>query len=228
MGSKDSSLLHDRKKALTAAGIFYLALLGSWALLELFIMPVILKNMPETVGELVKEIGLKLPVWFLPALLLSRNSDSSMYVHKSEMFSVKKKHLSYLLIILLFLMFHAVLSFRAKGGIVINSSFSVLDVLIYASVGLCEEMAFRGLLLNVTLREDKSNIAAIVINAVLFLLIHFPVWYRTGALAENLLSGAFITVVVLSIIFSYVFMKTKSIVIPAVLHMCWDILCAMQ
>lgn len=225
---QESSFFRARKKALIAAGIFYIVLLGIWAFLELYLTTNFLRNVPERIYDIIKEIGLKLIAWFLPALVISRKFDSSMYVDKSEMFSVKKKDLLYLLILLPFMMFHAVLSIRSKGGIVINSSFSVLDVLIFASVGLCEEMVFRGVLLNVTLREKKNNIAAIAVNAVLFLIIHFPIWYRTGALADNLLSGSFITVIILSIIFSYVFSKTKGIVIPAALHMCWDILCVMQ
>ena len=111
---------------------------------------------------------------------------------------------------------------------VIDSGFSILDVLIAVSVGICEEMVFRGLFLNVTLREGKNNIAAVAVNSLLFLIIHFPVWYRTGTLAVNLQSGAFLALLLLSVIFSYVFVKTKSLVIPAALHTCWDLLCFMQ
>ena len=228
MAGKESTLFRDRKKALIAAGVFYLVLLGIWAALEIFAMPLMQKSFSDRMLEIIKEFALKLPIWFFPAFILSRRFDSDMYANKKEIFSVKKKHLLYLLIIVPFLLFHAVSSIRTNGTITINSSFSALDIVIALSVGLCEEMVFRGFLLNTTLRENKNNAAAIIINAVLFVLIHFPVWYRTGTLVNNLQSGAFIQVLVLSIIFSYVFMKTKSIVMPAALHMCWDVLCFMQ
>ena len=214
MAEKESTLFRDRKKALIAAGVFYLVLLGIWAALEIFAMPLMQKSFSDRMLEIIKEFALKLPIWFFPAFILSRRFDSDMYANKKEIFSVKKKHLLYLLIIVPFLLFHAVSSIRTNGTITINSSFSALDIVIALSVGLCE--------------ENKNNAAAIIINAVLFVLIHFPVWYRTGTLVNNLQSGAFIQVLVLSIIFSYVFMKTKSIVMPAALHMCWDVLCFMQ
>ena len=224
----ERKLSPDRKKALFAAGIYYAILLGAWAVLEIFVMTMLSGRLSDDVLEIIKEFFLKIPIWFLPAFILCRHFDGSMYAGKGDIFSFKKKHLPFLVIIPLFVVYHAVLSFRAKGGIIIDSGFSVLDVLIAVSVGICEEMVFRGLFLNVTLREGKNNFAAVAVNSLLFLIIHFPVWYRTGTLAVNLQSGAFLALILLSIIFSYVFVKTKSLLIPAALHICWDLLCFMQ
>ena len=124
MAEKESTLFRDRKKALIAAGVFYLVLLGIWAALEIFAMPLMQKSFSDRMLEIIKEFALKLPIWFFPAFILSRRFDSDMYANKKEIFSVKKKHLLYLLIIVPFLLFHAVSSIRTNGTITINSSFS--------------------------------------------------------------------------------------------------------
>lgn len=225
-----SQLSDSRKKSFIAAGCYYLLLLSAWAFLELNVMTSLIGSVPEVTAEIIKEIVLKLPIWFLPAFILSRRFDSKMYARKKEMFSFKKSHAPYLLIIIAFAAHHAMLMFRFNGGISIKSGFSFVDVVIAASVGLSEEMVFRGYLLNAALKENNmlNNIIAAACNSILFLMIHFPVWYRKGVLITYLSNGSFIQIIVLSLIFSFVFIKTKSIVIPAILHMVWDVLCFMQ
>ncbi len=220
----------DKKKikgVYIAAGVFYILLIGIWGVLELFLMPWMNANLSETMTELIKEVGLKIPFWFVPAFILWKRFDSSMYVRAKEMFSVRKEHLWYLLVIAGFTAFHIVTAFRTKGSLTINSDFTLLDILMSVVIGFCEEIVFRGFLLNAALREGKSDILPIAVNAVLFVLIHFPVWYRTGNLVTYLTSGSFLQVVILSVIFSVSFKKSKSLVVPAALHMYWDLLCFM-
>jgi membrane protease YdiL (CAAX protease family) len=88
-------------------------------------------------------------------------------------------------------------------------------------------MVFRGWLLNSALdkNNDKNNQLQIMFNAVLFLVIHFPVWIRNNLFVDYIISGSFIQIMLLSIIFSWSFIKSKNIIVPVVLHMYWDFLC---
>ena len=88
---------------------------------------------------------------------------------------------------------------------------------------LTEEMVFRGWLLNVTVSENRKWLP-IMINAVMFLLIHFPIWIASGVFIDSFTSLNFLCVPALSIIFSWTFIKSKSIWIPITLHMYWDLL----
>jgi hypothetical protein len=62
-------------------------------------------------------------------------------------------------------------------------------------------------------------------DAVMFLMIHFPVWIRTGIFVTDFTCGAFLVIMGLSAVFSLTFIKSKSIVIPAFLHFYWDLQC---
>ena len=56
-------------------------------------------------------------------------------------------------------------------------------------------------------------------NSLLFLGIHLPIWIFTNQLSAVLSSLSFISVIALSFIFSWSFVKTKSIVPAIALHM---------
>ncbi len=59
----------------------------------------------------------------------------------------------------------------------------------------------------------------------MFLLIHFPIWYTSGFFVEYIVSGSFVQIIILSLIFSWSFIKSKSIIVPIALHTFWDLLC---
>ena len=96
--------------------------------------------------------------------------------------------------------------------------------MIALSAGITEELLFRGLLLNTALKDRKSRIVFIG-NAVMFLLIHFPIWIREGVFMTYMTSSAFLQLMVLSLIFSRTFVKSRSIIVPIILHAYWDLLC---
>ena len=70
-------------------------------------------------------------------------------------------------------------------------------------------MVFRGWLLNITVSEKRKWLP-IMINAVMFLLIHFPIWIKSGVFIDSFTSLNFLC--------------SKSIWIPITLHMYWDLL----
>ncbi len=110
-----------------------------------------------------------------------------------------------------------------NGKLAVSESFGIHAVIEVLSIAIGEEMVFRGLFLNAALR-DKKKYLAVFINALMFLAIHFPVWIQSGTFSSAFIGGGFITVLLLSCIFSFAFIKTKSIWTAVFLHFWWDLL----
>ena len=120
-------------------------------------------------------------------------------------------------------------SFLRDHGLSVSSDFIPADLIWISLVGLMEETVFRGWLLNLLLEPEdlegeKLPWKPVAFTSVLFLLIHFPLWYRTGALVTNLAGGAFVSILFLSVLFSWTFLRTRSLAVPIILHSAWDLL----
>jgi len=89
-------------------------------------------------------------------------------------------------------------------------------------VGITEEIVFRGFLLNTFLTRMKMEYA-IALDAVLFTLIHYPIWIYNGFDISDIATAS-IGVAVLSVGFAYSFIKTRNILVPIVLHMVWNLM----
>ena len=65
---------------------------------------------------------------------------------------------------------------------------------------------------------------AVLLNAALFLAIHFPIWIYRGQFNNiSIMTNNGIGVILLSIIFSWTFIKSKNIFVPILLHMIWNL-----
>ena len=165
-------------------------------------------------------------VWTLPAAFLIYGFQPNVYVTLKEMFQVKVNWLNHLPIFIIFTVWILVASILQNGRLQIVSDFGVNEVIIVVFVGLTEEIVFRGWLLNATFREDKKW-SCLILNAIMFLVIHFPGWIRKGIFISSFTGFDFLGILGLSIIFSYTFIKSKNILIPITLHMYWDLLVLM-
>lgn len=201
----------------------YIGLLIIWGLIELVIVPFMGQWLSTHDIEFIKEVVFKIVIWLLPAILLCRYYDNFLNVQRKGGFSIKSKWLKVLSILSLFTVIHFISAYAQNGNISINSSFQITDILMAISVGISEEMVFRGWLLNICLWDKKW--ACIMINAGMFLLIHFPVWIQQDMLSVYISSGAFLQIIILSVIFSVAFIKSRNILVPIVLHAYWDFLC---
>ncbi len=202
--------------------IYGVVLYFIWAILELIIVPMI--NMDLFI---VKTIVLKNLIWTLPAIYLIKRYNKDMFVQSKEMYSFKINWILILGLIIIMLIVQLLLDYLTNGKIEMNSSFNVIDIIDSGIIaGLAEELVFRGCFLNKMINK-KNKWLMILVNAALFLIVHFPIWIREGVFAQNIMSGGFITIMILSIAFSWVFIKCKSIWGPIVLHMMWNIFCCM-
>ena len=215
------------KKLISALVIYCILFYTAWSLVG-----VILRNYvavwtdSEIIIQLVGSGIIKNLVWTLPAFLLIKHFETDMYVGLKEMFTTKVKIWDIILVCIACVIY-ALADVIKKWDWSIAESFGWGKIIIILFVGITEEMVFRGWLLNSTLKNaDKEwkKWLAIGINAVMFLLIHFPIWIYEGVFARNIQSFAFVGIILLSGIFSWLFLKTKNILVPVALHMIYDLL----
>lgn len=200
--------------------LFYMA----WTAFELIVKKALDSIIPNVVlCSFIKSGIIKNLVWTLPAILLIRHFKSEIYITVKEMFTTKINWQEYIPIYIIFTVYVLAGSILHHGKPEIASSFGVDKIIIVLFVGLTEEMVFRGWLLNFTICENKRW-PYIIANAIMFLTIHFPKWVFSGTLLNSFTSLQFLEIMVLSIVFSLTFLRSKSILVPISLHMYYDLL----
>jgi hypothetical protein len=207
--------------------IYFVIFYAVWAVYELIGIPMIddvIKN--EILSSILKDCVIKNLVWTVSAMLLIHHFSSDMRFRLKDMFTEKVNWLKYLPIFVAFTLYLLLNVYIEKGSFKVSEDFGIDTIIKVLFVGITEEMVFRGWLLNATIREDKKR-ELILLNAVMFLLIHFPIWIRDGLFIPYFKSLSFLFLMILSLIFSYSFLKSKSILVPVVLHMYWDLLAFM-
>lgn len=213
------------KKSIIPVIIFYsLIFYGIWSLWEFLskgAVGSVVKN--EYFCQFIKEGIIKVLIWTVPAVCLARYFKDELYISLKDIFTNRVNILKYIPVFLIFTVYLIAGAFFIKGKLEISSSFHYSYLIDVLFVGITEEMVFRGWLLNVTVSENRKWIP-IIINAVMFLLIHFPIWIMSGEFIDAFVSLKFLCVPILSVIFSWMFIKSKSIWIPIALHMYWDLL----
>lgn len=208
--------MKTNSKLRTVLVIYTIILYSFWSLLELYLKTKI------GIDEFTKEVYIKCVLWLIPAMLIHFNFSDNMFINK-KMYLLNKKCWIFAPIMLLFTTYIVINKYLTNGELAISESFGINTVVEVLSIAAGEEMVFRGLFLNAALR-DKKKYLAVFINSLMFLTIHFPVWIQNGTLISAFTGGGFITVLLLSCIFSFAFIKTKSIWTAVFLHFWWDLL----
>lgn len=207
--------------------IYVIAFYSIWTMWEFWgrsFISNIIEN--EYISQLIKSGVIKNLVWTFPAILLVRYFKSDVHITLTEMFSAKVNWIKYLPVFMIFTVYILTGSMLQNSRLGIVSDFGIDEIIIVLFVGLTEEMVFRGWLLNATIREDKKW-PYIIINAIMFLVIHFPKWIHAGVFISSFTSLQFLELMALSVIFSWTFIKSRNILVPITLHMYWDLLVLM-
>ena len=220
--------MKQEKNMRVTALVCYLLLFAVWACLECAVVPKLnAMTLPVSV-EVIKEIGLKILIWLIPAVYLIVKRGDAMYLNKGEILGDAKKPVNYIILGAFLLLFSAVQmipNYLSNGRLVFDPSFCVTAALVDLCVGTTEEFFFRGLLLNTALK-DRKPAPVFLGNAVMFLMIHFPLWIMKGLFSSYAVIFSCLVIFVLSLIFSWSFVKSRSIIVPIILHAYWNMLCS--
>ena len=217
------NLKTSNNKNLTAYKmVIYLVVFYSlWSIRELIVRPIMVDSLDDLAFQIVGAI-IKLLVWTIPAVILIKHYESDMWISLKEMLKNKVKWWHYISVLIAFFIYNLVSAWISFGKVEIHQNFvptSLIGMVLF--VGVTEEAVFRGWLLNALLKKTEIW-HAILLNAFLFILIHYPIWIYKGYDFTYFISGS-ISVLLLSIIFSWAFIKSKNIFVPMVLHMSWNL-----
>ena len=211
-----------KKLSLPKLLLLYAVFLAIWAVRELWLPPILAEYHGLWVFELCQGV-LKLLVWTLPAVLLVGYYREEAWLSRRDMLVNRIKWLPYVLVILGFAAYNILAALTLHKHLSVHEDFRIVSLVgTVIFVGVTEEAVFRGFFLNMLLKKMKTW-QAIALTALLFLLIHFPIWQYNGILKQTLLSGNFLAIIGLSVLFSWAFIKSKSIWPPILLHMCWNL-----
>lgn len=216
------------KKTLTALLLFCVWLYGAWTLGETLLFP-LMKNalQNEYLYALLRDGLIKNLIWTVPALALIRSFSTEMYVGFKQLYAFRREHIKYLLIAVLMAVFVITGSVVRRHGLSLNPSFHPAQLIVVLFVGFSEETVFRGFLLNAAMKNADSDVkiaAAVGVNALLFLVIHFPIWISSGTFITSFSSMAFVSILLLSAVFSWCFIRCKSLTVAIILHSVYDLL----
>lgn len=213
--------MRNKRIALTVYTIVFYTL---WAIFEFAVKDKLNSLIPnEMICQFVKSGVIKNLVWTLPAILLVRRFQSEAFVSLKEMFTVKTDALKSLPILIAFTVYLLAGSILKNGSLSVSDRFGIDEIITVLFVGLTEETVFRGWLLNVTIRGDRKW-RYVIINALMFLAIHFPRWIHEGIFIGEFMGFGFFAIMALSVIFSWTFIKSRNLLVPIALHMYWDLL----
>jgi len=212
-----------KRKLTTGKIVIYCVIFFAvWTFREIVVRPVWLNQFDGLTWHIL-ESSMKLLVWTLSAILLIKYFQDDMCIGLKEMFTTKPRWFkgAWIVILIMLLPIFQALIFGGRLSIDPNfESTSLIQGVMFA--GITEELVFRGFLLNTFLKRMKMW-KAILLDAALFALIHFPIWiYSEFTISDFLLATP--QVMLLSTVFAYSFIKTKNIFIPIAIHMLWNLL----
>lgn len=219
-GSRTPKTEKDRLKTWILIAYFFI-LLGLWFAWTFFLRDAFMDKDP-LIHELYLSFA-KVFIWTVPALLLIHRFSNELYFSFKELFRKPEKWGSIGLFVLFFLLFHALNIISNKKNIDLSGAATPRLIGTVLFVGLTEEVVFRGWLLNGFLQK-MTRWKALALNAVLFVLIHLPLWIYSGDFVTIFMSGGFLTIAALSLAFSWIFIESKSLFPPIFLHMLWNLL----
>ena len=189
--------------------LFYLA----WTIKELWLIEYIY-SFGEIISPLLEAL-VKSLIWIVPAWIYIK-----LYLHSIPISFLKmnvnvKKGLLWGIFLSLLLGAFLILEAYLFNGVSFHFSLSFDDYLnTLLMAGLAEEIVFRGLILQ-ELDKRITFWKANLITALLFLVIHYPIWIYNDIILQF---GSHIYVFIIGLLLGFVYKKTGSLWSVIILH----------
>ncbi|MCR8656876.1 CPBP family intramembrane glutamic endopeptidase [Paenibacillus endoradicis] len=202
--------------------VYFIIFYALWWVKELWLVQYL--DLMDPVSRAITSATIKIVIWVIPVILLVK------FIEKSKPFSYLQLHHNFrkglkwtcyvsLALIFYFLIINLiVLKNNIDFQIGINGWLNTILL-----VGITEEIVFRGFLLR-KLMDSYRFWKANTITALLFVLIHFPIWFYKGLFEFPYILSSILTVFVLSIIFGFVYKKSNSLWSVIIIHSFYNLL----
>ena len=205
------------KKDLSRLVVYFSAFFIIWALNEIIIDPFIKENYSFIFHLLFRRI-FKITVWVVPVFLYLRYVDdtNAFTFIKANKYTIKS--LKWTIVGIGFYTLRSLLQLIFTPSTMISLNLGIeawTGAVLFA--GITEEIVFRGFLLE-KLRRNIGFRYSNIISSILFVLIHFPVWYMRRILEFPSILLTMISVFAISIFQGYIFHKGESLWSSAISH----------
>ncbi|GAX05523.1 immunity protein PlnI, membrane-bound protease CAAX family [Secundilactobacillus pentosiphilus] len=215
-------MLHQRagRQLLSQYGYFFVL----WFVIQVFVNVPIINLASGWAEELLTDV-VKVLIWLGVGLYMIFHTKRDQFViERPFQLNLKFKPLYITLIAIIIYMLATAFIQRHSIGVVATFKPTMLlqDFLV---VGICEETVFRGYLLNRLRKMIDSQQTALIIQAILFALIHLPRYLTTyPALPILTILSQLVTVAILGYLFGWLFLKSRSLWPGIIVHSVWDLL----
>ncbi|ATP40487.1 CPBP family intramembrane metalloprotease [Solibacillus sp. R5-41] len=202
--------------------VYFIIFFALWCIRELWLVQYL--DLMDSIPRAITSAVIKVVIWIIPVLLLVKVMEKGVplsYLGLRHNFKNGLKWTAWASLI--FVSYFIVLNFTILDNNVdfqIGFNEWINTILI---VGLTEEIVFRGFLLRKLMDSFKFWIAN-TITSILFVLIHFPIWFYKGLFELPYFLTASLTVFILGIIFGYVYKKSGSLWSVIVIHSLYNLL----
>ncbi|PID14611.1 CPBP family intramembrane metalloprotease [Sporosarcina sp. P34] len=181
-------------------------------------------DLMDSVPRAITSAIIKIIIWVIPVILLVKvieKSNPISYLGLRHNFRKGLKWTGW--VALAFISYFVILNLAVfKKNIDFQIGFNELLNTILL-VGIIEEIVFRGFLLRKLLDSFRFWIAN-TITALLFVSIHFPIWFYKGLFELPYILSSIITAFVLGIIFGFVDKKSYSLWSVIIIHSLYNLL----
>jgi len=213
-----------KKRHLTYGKIaaFVLIFFVVWSFQRLYFRPVFLNQFDGLLFEML-DSGTKLLIWICPTVWLLKRFKGETWLDLKEMFTNKPPWLMVVCYTIVIALIAYLVGIIYGEGFRLRSDFEPMMLIAPVLVaGITEELVFRGFILNSLLKKMKK-LFAVAIDAVLFALIHYPIWiYFNFGVITILINSMFS--ILFSVLLSHSFLKTKNLLVPVGLHSFYNLL----
>lgn len=191
-----------------------------WCIRETWLVQYL--EMMDSVPKALTSAAIKIIIWIIPVILLVKVMENSNPFSYLGFRNHVKSGLKWAGWIALILLSYLVLNIFLNKTITFQLELHEwLNVVLLA--GITEETVFRGFMLR-KLMDSFRFWKANIITAFLFVSIHFPIWFYKGLFEFPYILNSILTTFVLSLIFGFIFMKSKSLWSVVIIHSLYNLL----
>lgn len=175
------------------------------------------------VPRAITSATLKIVIWVIPVILLVKIMEKGKPFSYLQLRHNFRKGLQWTGWVSLALLFYFVINLTViKNDINLQIGFNNwLNTILL--VGITEEIVFRGFLLRKLMDSLRFSMAN-TITALLFVTIHFPIWFYKGLFEFPYILSSIVTLFVLGIIFGIIYKKSNSLWSVIIIHSLYNLL----
>ena len=180
-------------------------------------------DLMDPVPRAITSATIKIVIWVIPVILLVKIMEKSKPFSYLQLHNNFRKGLKWIGWVFLVMIFCFVINlFVLKNNVDFQIGFNGwLNTILL--VGITEEIVFRGFLLRKLMDSFRFWIANTV-TSLLFVSIHFPIWFNKGLFEFPSILSSILSIFVLSIIFGVVYKKSNSLWSVIFIHSLYNLL----